>query len=396
MKGRGLYMRTAIVNGVILSPNRRLEGYALVMEGNQIVELTQTPVADTIVDAQGCYVSPGFIDLHTHGGGGHDFMDGTVEAIIGACKTHLKHGTTSMVPTTLTSTNEELYHFFDCYRKAKETMVDGPELLGIHMEGPYFSMEQRGAQDPQYLKTPNRAEYLDYLARSADIVRISAAPELEGGLEMGRELSQRGVLAAIGHSDATYDTVVQAYDAGYQLVTHLYSGMSTIRRINAYRHLGVVESAYLLDGLYVEVIADGNHLPPELLKLIVKCKAKDKICLVTDSMRGAGLPEGSTVLLGSLTHGQPCIIENGVAMVMDRTSFAGSVCTSDRCIRTMYHKAGVPLEDAVGMMTENPARVMKIDHKKGRLAPGMDADICIFNENIEIQKVFVGGHMVEL
>lgn len=386
-------MTTAIVNGRIITPNRVMDGTSLVMEGGRILEVAQGRVAqaDYYLDAGGDYVSPGFIDLHTHGGGGHDFMDGTVEAIIGACKAHLAHGTTSLCPTTLTCPDEDLETFFRCYRQAKDSMEGGPNLLGIHMEGPYFSVEQRGAQDPNYLKVPARDDYQALLDGSDDIVRMSAAPELEGAMELAGELKARGILAAIGHSDAVYETVLEAWERGYTHVTHLYSGMSTIRRINAYRHLGVVESAYLIDGMTVEIIADGKHLPPELLRLIVRQKPVGDICLVTDSMRGAGMPEGEEVLLGSLSHGQSCLIEDGVAMLPDRSAFAGSVCTADRCVRTMWKQAGVRLEDAVRMMTYNPARVLGIERQKGALAPGMDADVVLFDEDVTVRQVVVMG-----
>ncbi len=389
-------MKTVIANGTVITPHRMLQGACLVIEDGKIQQIArgQVPDADTCIDAKGQYISPGFIDIHTHGGGGYDFMDGTAEAIINACKAHLAHGTTSICPTTLTCTNEELFAFFHCYREAKEKMKDGPELLGIHMEGPYFSMEQKGAQDPQYIKIPAEDDYRAMLDASDDIIRMSAAPELPGAMELANELKARGILAAIGHSDATYETVAEAWERGYTHVTHLYSGMSTIRRINAFRHLGVIESAYLIDGMTVEIIADGKHLPPELLQLIVKLKPMEDICLITDSMRGAGMPEGSHVLLGSLAHGQECIIDNGIAVLPDRSAFAGSVCTTDRCVRTMYKLAKVKLEDAVRMITYNPAKVLGIEKRKGSLAPGMDADIVIFDDNIQISSVMVRGQIV--
>lgn len=387
-------MITAIQNGKLILPDKILADKTLLLEDGRIAGIAEglPSRTDRAYDAEGCYVSPGFIDLHTHGGGGFDFMDGTVEAIEGACRMHLSHGTTSIVPTTLTCPDEELLHFFQVYREAKTAVRQGPNLLGIHLEGPYFSSAQCGAQDPKYLKEPVREEYLPILeAGGADIVRISAAPELKGAMELGRELKKRGILAAIGHSDADYRTVREAVENGYSHVTHLYSGMSALHRVGPYRVLGVVESAYLLDELTVEIIADGKHLPPELLRLIVKKKPMDSICLITDSMRGAGLSEGQHAILGSLKNGQDAIIEDGVAMMPDRKAFAGSVCTADRCIRTMHQLAGLPLCDAVRMMTVNPAKVMKLEKRKGALMPGMDADLCIFDEDIQIKKVFVGG-----
>lgn len=386
-------MKTVFTNGRIILTDRILDGYSVIVEDGVISDVTKgNTAADKVVDLGGRYLAPGFIDMHTHGAGGHDFMDGTEEAIKGACMTHLSHGTTSIVPTTLTCLNSELFNFFEVFRKVKADWHEGPNLLGIHLEGPFFNAAQAGAQDPKFLQLPTRENFMPILeAGGADIMRISVAVELEGALELGEELKKRGVIAAIGHSDATYAEVAKAVEAGYSFVTHLYSGMSALHRVGPYRVLGVVESAYLFDELGVEIISDGKHLPPELLRLIVKNKGIDNICLITDSMRGAGMPEGSRPKLGSLTNGQETLIRDGVAMMPDLKAFAGSVCTTDRCVRTMYKLAGVSLPDAVRMMTANPARVLGIDGSKGTIAKGMDADLVVFDEDINISSVYVGG-----
>ena len=386
-------MKTVFTNGRIILTDRILDGYSVIVEDGVISDVTKgNTAADKVVDLGGRYLAPGFIDMHTHGAGGHDFMDGTEEAIKGACMTHLSHGTTSIVPTTLTCLNSELFNFFEVFRKVKADWHEGPNLLGIHLEGPFFNAAQAGAQDPKFLQLPTRENFMPILeAGGADIMRISVAVELEGALELGEELKKRGIIAAIGHSDATYAEVAKAVGAGYSFVTHLYSGMSALHRVGPYRVLGVVESAYLFDELGVEIISDGKHLPPELLRLIVKNKGIDNICLITDSMRGAGMPEGSRPKLGSLTNGQETLIRDGVAMMPDLKAFAGSVCTTDRCVRTMYKLAGVSLPDAVRMMTANPARVLGINGSKGAIAKGMDADLVVFDEDINISAVYVGG-----
>ena len=388
--------RTAIVGGKLVTPFRTISDIGLVMEGGKIVSFfkgEEIPGNCQILDAKGNYVSPGFIDMHVHGGGGHDFMDGTETAIIEAAKTHMRHGTTSIVPTTLTSTDEDLFNFLDVYRHAKEMLTDGPNLLGVHLEGPYFASSQRGAQDPRYLRVPTKKHYLEILNHSDDIVRMSVAPELDEEYALVAELKSRHILAAIGHSDAVYQQVAEAFERGYTHITHLYSGMSTLHRKNAFRYLGVVESAYLIDDMTVEIIADGKHLPIELLKLILKCKPMNKISLITDSSRGAGMADGQHVLLGSLKNGQDSVIEDGVAFTPDHLSFASSVCTSDRCVRTMYKLVGVRIEEAVSMMTINPARVLGIDATKGSLDLSKDADICIFNDNIELSHVIINGEI---
>lgn len=389
-------MKIAIINGIVLTPERETPRGGVLIEDGKIAKLFEgefAESADKVIDADGNYISPGFIDIHTHGGGGYDFMDGTVDAFIGAANAHMKHGTTSLVPTTLTCPDGELFCAFECFKQAKREMTDGPNLLGLHLEGPYFNHIQAGAQDVRFLKNPVKEDYLKTLSATEDVIRVSAAPELPGALKLGEELRKRGILASIAHSDATYSEIEEAFIHGYTHVTHLYSGMSSLKRINAQRVLGVVESAYLIDDMTVEIIADGVHLPPELLRLIFKFKPLDKICLVTDAMRGAGLPDGTKTILGSQKNGQEVIIDNGVAYMPDRLSFAGSVCTADRCVRTVYKTAGVSLCNAVKMMTANPAKILGLK-KKGTIAPGMDADICIFNSDVEVKMVMVNGKVM--
>jgi N-acetylglucosamine-6-phosphate deacetylase len=388
-------MRTILKNGKVITPLRIIETGGVIVEDGIIKDVFEgTDIrfceTDNVIDVQGKYISPGFIDIHTHGGGGYDFMDGTVEAIQEAAKAHMQHGTTSIVPTTLTSTLEALLNTLDNFSEAKKSLKDGPNILGLHLEGPYFSMEQKGAQDPRYIKNPDKEEYLKILDYSQDIIRWTIAPELNGAIEMGNELRARGILCSIGHSNAVYEDVLNAFENGYTHVTHLYSGMSTVRRINAFRCAGVVESAYLIDEMTVEIIADGIHLPQSLLKLIYKIKGPDHICLITDSMRAAGMPEGEYIL-GSVKDGQKVIVEDGVAKLMDKTAFAGSVATTDRLIKTMISVAGVPLWQAVKMITMTPAKVMGIDDKKGSLTPYKDADIVVFDGDINVSLVMVAG-----
>lgn len=388
--------RTLIFNGKVVTPYRVINNGSVLVEDGKIVQISEgrIPISEcTAIDAKGLYISPGFIDIHTHGGGGYDFMDGTVEAYLGAARMHAKHGTTALVPTTVTSTMENLKETFDIYSQAKATKNKGAKLLGLHLEGPYFSMEQRGAQDPRYIKNPEREEYEEILSWSDDVIRWSAAPELEGAMEFGRFLKEKNILASIGHSDAIYEEVLEAFENGYTHITHLYSGMSGVRRINAYRYAGVIESAFLIDEMTVEIIADGAHLPASLLKLIYKIKGADRIALITDSMRAAGMPEGESIL-GGIKDGQKVIVEDGVAKLMDRTAFAGSVATTDRLVRTMINIAEVPFMDAIRMMTITPAKIMKIDDKKGSIAVGKDADLIIFDDNINIQFTMVEGEVV--
>jgi N-acetylglucosamine-6-phosphate deacetylase len=344
------------------------------------------------MDLGGRTLAPGFIEIHTHGAGGHDFMDGTPEAVREACRTHLRHGVTSIYPTTLASSPAELTRVLELIRQASVAREGLPAILGAHLEGPYLSPEQSGAQDPRHLRLPDRWEYLGLLERFGFIRRWTAAPELPGGLELGRELSARGVVASIGHSNAVYEEVLAAFRSGYSLATHLFNGMSRLVRRNAWMHLGVAESALAIDGMTVEIIADGRHLPAPLLRLIYKIKGAEGICLATDSMRAAG-QEAKESTLGSLAEGRRVLIEDGVAMMPDRTSFGGSIATADRLVRTMVELGEVPLAEAVRMLTHTPARVMGVDGRKGSLEPGKDADLVVFDEGIRIGLVMVEGEI---
>ena len=388
-------MKIKISNGTVLTPFRAIKNGTVVVEEDKIIGVHEgnidVPEAKEI-DAQGQYISPGFIDIHVHGGGGADFMDGTEEAFLTVAELHARFGTTALVPTTLTAEKEDLLHTLDVYEKAHQSNTNGAAFLGIHLEGPYFALSQRGAQDPRYIRNPDPAEYEEILNYSSSIMRWSAAPELEGAIQFGQRLRQQGILAAIAHTDAYYDDVLTAYENGYSLVTHLYSAMSGVTRKNAFRYAGVIESSYLLD-LDVEIIGDGIHLPAPLLKLVYKIKGPDRTALITDAMRGAGMPEGESIL-GSLKNGLPVIIEDGVAKLPDRTSFAGSVATFDRLVRNMVTMADVPLLDAVRMASTTPARIMGMHDRKGSLARGKDADIVIFDENINVGMTMVEGRIV--
>ena len=388
--------RIKIFNGKIITSSRILKEGCLLITGNRITGVHDQNVEfpDAMeIDAKGNYISPGFMDIHVHGGGGHDFMDGTEEAFLEIANTHARYGTTSMVPTTLTSDTESLLQILDTYERAKLTNANGAEFLGMHLEGPYFAMNQRGAQDPRFIRDPDETEYKKILAHSPSIIRWSAAPELKGAIEFGRYLVSKNVLPALAHTDAIYEQVVEAFDNGYTLATHLYSAMSGVTRKNAFRYAGVIESAYLLDEMDVEIIADGIHLPAPLLKLVYKIKGPEHTALITDAMRAAGMPEGDSIL-GNLKTGLKVVVEDGVAKLPDRTSFAGSVATADRLVRTVIGMADVPLIDAVRMMTNTPARIMNVLGRKGSLASGKDADVIIFDNNINIQTTIINGRIV--
>lgn len=386
---------TKIYNGKIITPSGIREGVVLI-EDNVIKAVSERDieVADAqLIDAKQRFVAPGFIDIHVHGGGGHDFMDNTVEAYLAIAETHARYGTTAMWPTTLTSDKAGIISSVQTYDAAKEKNVKGAQFLGLHLEGPYFAMNQRGAQDPRYIRDPDPAEYKEILSHTRSIKRWSAAPERDGAIEFGRHMVSQGILPAIAHTDAVYEEALAAFKEGYTLATHFYSGMSGVTRRNAYRYAGVVEAGYLIDEMDVEIIADGIHLPAPLLQLIMKIKGPERTALITDAMRAAAMPEGDSIL-GNKDTGMRVLVEDGVAKLPDRTAFAGSVATADRLIRTMMKDAGVSLTTAVQMITATPARIAGVADRKGALAEGMDADIVLFDSNVNVSLTMVNGRVI--
>ncbi|MGV3508786.1 MAG: N-acetylglucosamine-6-phosphate deacetylase [Sphingobacteriaceae bacterium] len=385
-----------IYNGNIITPYKIIEKGTVLISDSKILEIAEGDIdapGATEFDANGQYISPGFIDIHVHGGGGHDFMDNTEASFLTIAETHAKFGTTSMLPTTLTCDKETLLKTLECYDSANKVNVKGAQFLGLHLEGPYFAMNQRGAQDPRYIKDPDPEEYNDILSRTSVIKRWSAAPELKGAIEFARVLRSKGILAALAHTDAIYEEVLEGFENGYTLATHLYSGMSGVTRRNAYRYAGAVESAFIIDEMDVEIIADGIHLPALLLKLIYKIKGPGRIALITDAMRAAGMPEGDSIL-GNIDNGLKVIVEDGVAKLPDRSAFAGSVATADRLVRSMINFADIPLIEAIQMITSTPARILGVHNSKGSLVAGKDADIVIFDKNINVNTTIINGRVV--
>lgn len=364
------------------------DGY-LYLDDGKIVKLgTEKHSAEEEYDFTGSYLSAGFIDIHTHGGGGYPF-EGSLEDVVNACNFHLAHGTTSICPTV----SADSFGVMEAAAKniglaMKDDRVKGT-VIGAHMEGPYLSAKQAGAQCPAFITPPKKQEYLPFIEKHASIIaRWTYAPENDEGEEFAKTLRDHGILASAGHTDAVYGDMLRAFDNGCRLVTHLYSCTSTVTRDHGFRRLGVIETAFLLDDMYVEIICDGKHLPPELIRLIYKIKGSDRMLLVTDSLSLAGTEE---------THGfmqnTEFIIEDGVCKLPDRSAFAGSIATADRLIRVAAKQAGISLIDGVKMMTLVPARLMGLK-TKGRIAEGMDADLVVFDEDIRVKEVFSRGERV--
>ena len=372
----------------IILKDRFFDGY-IYFDNEKITEVTakEYPVSETY-DMTGYYVSAGFIDIHTHGGGGYRF-EGSTDEIVKACDFHLKHGTTSIVPTISAASFESMAESVISVKNAMNDPRVKGTIIGAHMEGPYLSRKQAGAQCPAHITVPFEEDYLHFIEKNASaIARWTYAPENDKEEKFAKTLKKYDIVASAGHTDAIYDDMIRAFENGCELITHLYSCTSTITRDHGFRRLGIIEAAYLLEDVYVEIICDGKHLPPELIRLIYKIKGADRIALVTDSLALAGTEQ---------THGfmqdTEFVIEDGVCKLMDRSAFAGSVATADRLVRVATKEARIPLLDTVKMITETPAKIMRLS-KKGKIAHNMDSDFAVFDENISIKAVFARGKLI--
>ena len=386
-----------LVNGKLIAGSAVLKSADILVAEGKIEDIVPSFAEVSsdyrVIDAGGCYVSPGFVDIHQHGGGGSDYMDSDPGAYYRITEAHLRHGTTAVLPTALSAGRDSIFRAIDNYHAAKADRRIRVNLLGLHLEGPYLSPEFAGAQRPEYLRGYDLMEYRAFIERGAgDICRMSTAPELPGMAAFADFAVRHGITLSIAHSAADFDTVLRAYELGFRHVTHLYSCMSSITRRGGFRIAGVLEAAYYLDGMNVEIIADGCHVPESLLKYAVKFKPLGTISLITDAMRAAG-QQVSESFLGSLDDPTPVIIEDGVAKLPSREAFAGSIATADRLVRTMLG-CGVAVQDAVKMVTENPLASMGLTVRKGSLKKGFDADIIFFDENVNVKQVILGGELL--
>lgn len=377
-------MITRIKSDRIISGDEILSGYVYVRD-DKIMEVSDRELeCDREYDLTGKYISPGFIDMHTHGGNGHDFIQKEDDVVRG-CNFHLLHGTTSVCPTVSAASYAVMKGAVKSIHGAMKNPLLQANIIGAHLEGPYLSEKQCGAQCPDFITPPIEKEYKELIEQyGSAIARWTYAPENDANGMFCRYLTQNGIVASAGHTNATYEDMCLAMEKGCNLVTHLYSCTSTITRKQGFRQLGVIETAMLCDDLYVEIIADGKHLPPELIRLILKIKGTERVALVTDSLALAG----TDVKHGFMVDTE-FIIEDGVCKLVDRSAFAGSIATADVLVRVMMKEVGVSLVDAVKMITEVPAKIMGLN--KGCLTQGKDADIVVFDDNINICNVFVMG-----
>jgi N-acetylglucosamine-6-phosphate deacetylase len=383
-----------IINGRVVGPRAILEGHCVVIDGHTIKQIAPTsqvlwPEDATVIDAGGGFVAPGFIDLHVHGALGRDTMEGSVEALAAIAKFHLSGGTTAMTPTMMTDSNERITAGLDAVQQAMGHDFGGAQILGAHIEGPYVSRERCGAQPAQFVRNPDPAEYTAWLDRDGLVTQMTLAPELSGALELIDALLERELLPSGGHTNATHEETRAAVERGVCQATHLFNCMSSMAKSGALRIPGALETFLADERVMVELIADGKHVHPELMRLAIHAKGVDRVCLVTDATAGAGLKEGSEFQVGG-TRG---VVRDRVGMMPDGSALVGSVSTMMAMVRNVVQSAGVSLVDAVRMASLNPARALSLAGHKGSIEPRKDADIVIFTPEFEVKKTLVGGRM---
>jgi N-acetylglucosamine-6-phosphate deacetylase len=356
-----------------------------------------------IVDLDGNYLTPGFIDLHVHGALGRDTMEASAEAFRSICDYHASGGTTSFLLTTATAPLNRIVDVLKAVRNSMEQRsVVGmprcgvrtaqravPTIVGVHVEGPFISKAKAGAQRAEFIQDPSPAAVRQLLEHADVLKRVTIAPELPGALEAIEVFHAHGINVSGGHSDAWDEDARAAFDRGMRSVTHTFNCMSSARRRGVHRVAGLLEFALSEPGISCELIADGHHVSPTLMKMLYRAKGPQGICLVTDATAGAGLPEGSQFML----FGKDCIVENGVCLLADHSALAGSAACMIDLVRMMVREVNVPLNEAIAMATENPARAIGFE-TKGRLIVGADADLVVLSPQLDVVRTYRCGEQI--
>ena len=353
----------------------------------KVAEHIDAPNAEKI-DCGGLYLSPGFADIHVHGGGGYSAMSENEDDIIKMCRAHALRGTTSIAPTTLASPVKRLQRAIKTISAAKEKCTDA-NILGVHLEGPFLSPEKSGAQSPENIIIPNEENISELLDFSKNVLMIGAAPEITNGMLVGKEAAKRNIVASVAHSDASFETAEEALYNGYSDITHIFSACSAMHKEGVFRQVGVAEAGLALDGYTAQFIGDLKHLPKGAVKLIYKCKGADKGYLISDGLEfsASDIKEGEIVMQ---ENGMSAVFEDGVMLLGDKSCLAGSASCLSIMVKNML-KCGISLLDAVKMASLTPLTVLGFNNTKGKINEGYDADIILFDDEISVKRVFVKG-----
>ena len=375
-------------NGRLIFPDGIRDGFEIETREGKIAAIQKRADtrSDEIVDLNGNYLAPGFVDLHLHGALGRDTMEALPEAFHAICNYHASGGTTSLLLTTAAAPLERIV---DVLKAVRDCRPSTKQIAGVHVEGPFISKAKRGAQRAEFIRDPT-PRAVEKLLEHVDLTkRITIAPELPGALDVIEQFSKYGVSVSGGHSDAWDEQARAAFERGMRSVTHTFNCMSSARRDGIYRKAGLLEYALSEPQITCELIADGHHVSTTLIKMLYRAKGVRGIYLVTDATAGAGLPNDSKFSLGGLD----CIVRDGVCLVADGSALAGSASRMIDLIRTMVHDVGLPLYEAVAMATTNPARAVAL-HTKGELKIGCDADFVIISPDLEVLQTFSDGEQI--
>lgn len=373
-----------IRNCRIIYENQIENGSVLIADG-KIQELNTTITEDdTVIEANGMYLSPGFIDIHIHGAGGYDTMDGTYEALNSISKTIATNGTTAFLPTTMTCKIEEIRKALASISNAKHRGTEGAIVLGAHMEGPFINPAMIGAQNPNFLQKPSLECFheiaKDYLS---DVTSVTLAPELEGASDLIRYLVEQKIKVSVGHSSATYEATMNAIRLGLSHSTHLFNAMKGLH----HRDPGVLGAVFDSD-ITAEVIVDGIHVAYPALRVALKQKGVEKMILVTDAMMACCMPDGLYYL-----GGQEVYVAEKRANLKSGT-LAGSILTLNKAVKNVYENTLLSLPEVIKLATYNPAKYCNVENRKGLIKEGYDGDLILFDDDIEIQYTIVGGKLV--
>jgi N-acetylglucosamine-6-phosphate deacetylase len=361
------------------------DGHEVVVENGKIAEIRERSAAESI-DLAGNYLAPGFIDLHIHGALGRDTMEASRESFRAICDYHASGGTTSLLLTTVTAPIAEI---LEVLRAARESTGAIPQIAGVHIEGPFISRARPGAQRAEFIRDPD-AESAQELLNYADAIKVvTVAPELPGALQLIDRLRAQNIIVSGGHSDASDVQAREGFRHGMRHVTHTFNAMSSSYREGARRVAGLLEFALGEPEILCELIADGDHVSPTLMKMLYRAKGPRGICLVTDATAGAGLPEGTEFSL----FGRACVVSNGVCWLADRSALAGSASRMIDLVRVMVSEVNVPLSEVIAMASANPARALGLK-AKGRLEAGADADFVVLSPDLEVLQTFVAGERI--
>ena len=376
-----------ITNAQLILPDSTERG-SLTVRNGRIARITRSAgLRPGAINLRGGYLAPGFIDLHIHGAVGRDTMEASAGAFRAITEFHLRGGTTSIALTTVTATENEILRVLEAARPWQNKSLGGSRLVGVHIEGPFISKEKPGAQNPGQIRPPCASEWRKFLRSGSLVTEMTLAPEIDGALPLIRALKKNGSIASGGHTNATEEHLRPALAAGMNHATHTFNAMSTATKHGPYRVAGMVEFALAHREICCELIADGVHVAPTLMRMLFNAKGRDGVCLITDAISGAGLKPGTLFEVG----GVAVRATKEAALLADGTALAGSTLTMIEAVRRAVQLCGAPLVDAVRMASLNPARQLRREHEIGSLESGKRADLVWFDDHFRVRGVWLDG-----